>query len=224
MEPGPWMFFVFCFHSILYHVLWCSVHQVTKEGLTTLQERHWKSWCCRDRFCHEWLSWRNSSSSPNKWSAWAPNNNHHHGAQQGLWVWVRRKAKLLEKSCSEFSCILCFPHLWVVELCGCCDLGGVGQLPNVGFCMGWTSPLFGSEHDEVSGCSLQPWEASGPELTRCEAVCELQDKDKIGRFLKTLLENCHHLKCVLGNVLHVLRMEIKLIGNHAKHLSASFRA
>lgn len=65
---------------------------------------------------------------------------------------------------------------------GCCDLRGVGLLPNTEFSMGWTSPLFSSGGDEVSGCSPHPWEASGPELTRCEVVWVLQDEDKIWRF------------------------------------------
>lgn len=88
----------FSFRSILYHVLWCSVHKVTKEGLTTLQEHHRQSWCCRDCFCYQWLPWRNSSSNPNKRSAWAPHNSHHHGAQWGPWARVRKKeSKTLRK-------------------------------------------------------------------------------------------------------------------------------
>lgn len=107
---------------------------------------------------------------------------------------------------SEFSYVLCcskhctfFCRLWAVEVRSCCDLCGVGLLPNTEFSMGWTSPLFSSGGDEVSGCSPHPWEAPGPELTRCEVVWVLQDEDKIWELKKILLETCHLLKCILGN-------------------------
>lgn len=118
------------------------------------------------------------------------------GAHWGLYpAWGkntagRKSSPVKSPIASEFCCVLCCsehchffcrPGWW---RCSCCDLCGAGLLPNTEFSMGWTSPLFSSGGDEVSGCSPHPWEASGPELTRCEVVWILQDEDKIWRFKK----------------------------------------